>query len=252
MKDARPKPPDLSLVSPFLRSGDTLEPPERAETGERAGAGAEGPDFPAGRAELTEVFASGGDAGAIGFALAQLPAGKPLLWVQDRLSAFEAGRPHGGGLKRFGADPDRLVLVCARDAGDVLWTMEEGLKCAALGGVIGEVWGAARALDFTASKRLALRAERTGIPVTLLRFSAPEDLSAARRRWRVTSLPSAPHPGDPKAPGAPRWRAELFRARDRTPGVWEAEYDGAAHRLRLAPTLPDPALAPAQLRAASG
>lgn len=243
MKDAPVHTPDLRLVSPFTRPGEAGETPAT-----------EGDDavFPAGRPELTEVFAAGGDAGAIGFTLAQLPAGKPLLWVQDRLSGLETGRPHGAGLKRFGVDPDRLVLVCARDAGDVLWTMEEGLKCASLGGVIGEVWGTPRVLDFTASKRLALRADRTGIPVTLLRFCAPEDLSAARRRWRIASLPSAPHPHDPRAPGRPRWRAELFRARDRSPGVWEAEYDGAAHRLHLVAPLPDPALATPLRRAGGG
>ncbi|WP_417518791.1 ImuA family protein [Minwuia sp.] len=192
---------------------------------------------------MAELFAQSQDASAIGFALGQIPAGKPVFWVQDRLSALEMGRPYGLALKRFGVDPEQLVLVCARDAKDVLWSMEEALKCTVLGAVIGEVWGDPKVCDFTASKRLAVRAEKAGTHAFLIRFGASESLSAARRRWRVSSLASSTHPHDPRAPGKARWRAELFRARDTRPGIWEAGYDATAHRLDLSAPLPDPALA---------
>jgi len=198
--------------------------------------------------QLVEVFAAPCDLGAVGFALAQVPAGKPVLWVQDRMCGLETGRPHGHALGRFGGDPDKLILACARNAADVLAAMEEGLKCSALGAIIGEIWGDPRALDFTATKRLALRAERSGVATFLIRFGGSETLSAARQRWRIGSAASAPHPHDPRAPGAPRWCVELFRARDARPGRWEAGYDIAAHRLDLTAALPDPALAPAQPR----
>lgn len=197
-----------------------------------------------GKPQLVEVFSETRDVGAVGFVLAQVPRGQPVLWVQDRMSAQETGRPHGRALARFGGDPDRLILACARHAEDVLWTMEEGLACPTLGAVIGEIWGDPKVLDFTATKRLAMRAERVGVPAFLLRFGGgAASASVARRRWRVVSGPSAPHPHDPRAPGEPRWRTELFRARDARPGRWEGGYDSATHRLHLAAALRDPALA---------
>ena len=194
-------------------------------------------------AQLAEVFAQSRDMGATGFVLAQVPRERPIVWVLDRMAARQAGWPYGPGLRGFGVDPDRLVLVCARRAADVLWSMEEALACRSLGAVIGEIWGMPQALDFTVTKRLAIRAERAGVPCFLIRYAAEETLSAARRRWRVSSLASAPHPFDPRAPGAPRWHTALFRARDTKPGDWEAGYDRQAHRLDFSAAVSDPALA---------
>ena len=39
-------------------------------------------------------------------------------------------------------------------------------------------------------------------------------------RWEVTSAPSAAPYWNAQAPGAPRWQAELFRARAQAPGAW--------------------------------
>lgn len=180
---------------------------------------------------LSEVFpARTGDCAALGFVLAQIPQAKaPILWVQDRLSGKECGRPSLAG---FGADRP-LITVDLTRAADVLLAMEDGLRCKALGAVIGEVWGDPSVLDFTATKRLALRAEAAGIPCWLIRQAAPPNLSAARERWRIASAPSAPHPHDPRAPGMPRWSLDLFRSRYRPPGQWMALYDGSANRLDL-------------------
>ncbi|MGB7404786.1 MAG: hypothetical protein WA906_03785, partial [Pacificimonas sp.] len=225
----RPHPP-LSLVS------NDNHVPGRHESAVPNGQPA--PPVLPGPPQLAEAFADGGDVAAAGFVLAQIPRGTgELLWVQDRMSGLETGRPYGQAFARYGADADKLVLACARHAADVLWTLEEGLSCRALTAIVGEIWGDPKALDFTATKRLAMRAERQGVPVFLIRFNAHPNLSAARRRWRVTSLPSLPDPHDEKAPGAPRWRAELFRTRGDRPGVWEAHYDGSAHRLHLAAPL---------------
>ena len=199
--------------------------------------------FPPARPQLAELFCDFRDGAAAGFALAQIAqGGRQVLWLQERMVALETGRPFGHGCERFGCGADRLVLACARNAGDLLWAMEEGLRCGSLAAIIGEAWANPRALDFTASKRLAIRAERQGVPVFLLRYNAVPDLSAARRRWRVRALPSMPHPHDAKAPGAPCWEAELLRARDARPGTWQVRYDRAAHRLDPLPPLRDPAV----------
>ncbi|MXO86556.1 hypothetical protein GRI38_11025 [Altererythrobacter aurantiacus] len=196
--------------------------------------------------QLVELFGHFRDAGVAGFALAQIPAGGRVLWVQERMVALETGRPFGQAFARFRGDPDNLVLACSRNTTDLLWTMEEGLKNCSLSAIIGEIWGDPRVLDFTATKRLAMRAERRGVRVFLIRFQGHPDLSAARQRWNIHSLPSAPHPYDAKAPGAPRWNAELFRARTIRPSTWQAQYDRAAHRLDLVPAFPDGAMDPSQ------
>lgn len=189
------------------------------------------------RFTLSEAFVeTAADAAALGFALARLPRGqRPLLWVQDRLSRKESGFPSLAGL---GAARPLITLNLSR-ATDVLWAMEDGLRCRSLGGVIGEIWGDPAALDFTATKRLALRSEAAGVPCWLIRRAAHPNLSAARDRWRIGARPSAPHPHDPQAPGAPRWAVELFRSRHAKPGAWVATYDRAADRVDLVAAVSD-------------
>ncbi len=191
-------------------------------------------------ATLVEIFVSPHDAGAVGLALAHLKPEGRVLWVQDRMTQLETGLPAAPAFSRFGNVGNRLVLTSAKTARDTLWSIEEGLRCGALGGIIGEIWGAPSSLDFTATKRLALRAERQKVPVFLIRLAGTPALSAARERWQIASLPSAPHRYDPDAPGAPRWRAELFRSRGRRPGTWEVEYDRQTHCFDLVSPLRNP------------
>ena len=190
---------------------------------------------------LSEVFAaSPSDAGGVGFVMSTA-AGRaaPILWLQDLMSQAESGRPYLPGLI-----PARTVIhVTLPRAADVLWAMEEGLRCASLAMVIGEVWGAPPVLDFTATRRLATRAEASDLPCWLLRRGAVPDLSAARNRWRVASLPSLPHRHDAAAPGDPRWQVELFRARKAHPGTWVASYDRAADSVGFSAPFRDGAVA---------
>jgi protein ImuA len=171
---------------------------------------------------LSELFAAHPrDGGWAGFLLAQIDRSKPVLWVQERMAILESGRIHPPGLA--GGD---LVHVEARDARDALWAMEEGLRCSALSCVIGELWSDPQALDFTATRRLAVAAERFGVAAFLIRLGGHADLSGARMRWRVASAPSLANPLDPKAPGTPAWDAELFRARGHPPGRWSLAHEG--------------------------
>jgi protein ImuA len=190
---------------------------------------------------LSEVFSTTStDGGVAGFVMSSIPRrDAPILWVQDHMSQNEAGRPYLPGL--MARRP--IIHITLPRAADVLWAMEEGLRCAALGAVIGEVWGAPPSLDFTATKRLATRAEGNNLACWLIRRGAVPDLSAARNRWRVASLPSLAHPHDRHAPGDPRWQVELFRARQGPPGTWVARYDRAADRVDFSATFRDGAVA---------
>jgi protein ImuA len=171
---------------------------------------------------LSEIFAAHPrDCGWAGFLLVQVGREKPVLWVQDRMAILESGRIHPPGLPS-----QNLIHVEARDARDALWAMEEGVRCAALSCVIGELWGDPRALDFTATRRLAVASERSGVPCWLVRLGGIANLSGARMRWRLASAPSLLNPLDGRAPGLPAWDAELFRARGMPPGRWNLAHEG--------------------------
>ena len=135
------------------------------------------------RPTLGEVFAaSPRDCGWAGFLLPHLDMSKPVLWVQDRMAILESGRIYPPGL----CEAD-ILHVEARDARAALWAMEEGVRCSALSAVIGELYGDPAALDFTATRRLAVASERSGVPCWLVRLAGTANLSGARMRWRVAS-----------------------------------------------------------------
>ncbi|MFL6752324.1 MAG: ImuA family protein [Sphingomicrobium sp.] len=176
---------------------------------------------------LSELFAAHPrDGGWAGFLLAQLDRSKPLLWVQERMAIVESGRVHPPGLPG-----DNLIHVEARDARDALWAMEEGVRCSCLSAVIGELWGDPRVLDFTATRRLAVASERSGTPCWLVRLGGEANLSGARMRWRVASMPSLVNPLDPRAPGLAACDAELFRARGHPPGRWSLAHEAGVFHL---------------------
>jgi protein ImuA len=180
---------------------------------------------------LSELFAvQPRDGGWAGFLLAQLGTRKPLLWVQERMAILESGRVHPPGLP--GHD---FIQVEARDARDALWAMEEGLRCSGLSAVIGELRGDPKALDFTATRRLAVASERSGVAAFLIRLGGHANLSGARMRWRIASAPSRANDLDSRAPGAPAWDAELFRARGMPPGRWTVGHEADRFHLVAAP-----------------
>ena len=188
---------------------------------------------------LQEIFAGPHPSSAAGFALGQLRgSGGPILWVQERTAMREGGRPFAHGLPgRFD-----LIHVAASNARHALWAMEEGLRCKALSAVIGELWGEPAALDFTATRRLAVASEAHGVPAFLLRLGGAPNLSGARQRWRIGPAPSPTHRWNPAAPGSAAFTAELFRSRTRAPATWTVHHDAAANRLDLAPEAGDRAL----------
>ncbi|MGX7952467.1 hypothetical protein ACWPM1_07855 [Tsuneonella sp. HG249] len=181
-------------------------------------------------AHHSEVFACGREASGVAVALAfaadALPESddRALLWVQDKAALKLGGRPYRPGLPR--AFRNRLIHVVADQAEDALFAIEEGLRCHDLCAVIGEVTGNSKVLDFTASRRLTLTAEKHGLPLWLVRLGAAPDLSSARMRWKVVAAPSPRPRWNADAPGTPSWRAELFRARMHSPGTWILRDDG--------------------------
>lgn len=169
---------------------------------------------------LHEVFSderrNGG--AALGFALAQarglLTAERPaILCMQLVRETQDMGLPYGAGLKSFGIDPDNVVLTRAENIVELLWAIEEAVNCRAVAAVVADIGNHPKALDFTASRRLSLRAESAGTSVFLTRYGQEREASAARLRWRVSPGVSGALAYDARAPGGPRWRVELEKGR---------------------------------------
>lgn len=194
----------------------------------------------------TELFASGKDAAGAALALAMAAREacapddhRPFLWVQDAGAIRLSGRPYRPGLPP--GLRHRLIHVAAREAKDALFALEEGLRCRDLAFVLGEIAGNPAALDFTASRRLSLAAQRHGVPLWLVRLDARHDLGSARMRWDVAPATSPPPRWNPEAPGAPRWRADLFRAHVFQPGQWILGPHDTAEGAGGLAAFPDPA-----------
>jgi protein ImuA len=229
------------------------------------------------RGALHEVGGVGPDAedGAVPAAFiaglcARLDPGKPVLWCE-----MGAGELYGPGLAAAGLAPGRLILARPRNVADLLWAMEEGLKCRALAAVVGEM----AALSGPASRRLQLAAEATGVTAFALRrgekFPQTKPIfvenkanlasetkpiggetkpisaipNAAVTRWHVAALPG----GDTGEPGLgrPLWRLDLWRVRGGAPAGWIVEASDATGHVALPAALGDGAARQERRRASA-
>lgn len=173
------------------------------------------------------------------------PGGKTILWLRTEQAERRSGRVYGPGLAALGLDPRTLVLVVARDDEALLQATVDAARCAGLGAVIAECWRNPRALDLTASRRLMLAAEASGVTVFLLRIDAAPSANACDTRWAVRSAPSAALAAN--APGRPALDIELLRRRaGPAGGTWRMEWDRDAQLFR------DPALSGAVVRFPAG
>jgi protein ImuA len=180
------------------------------------------------RGAVHEVFSddprNGGT--ALGFALAAarplVHAARPaIIFVQLVHEAEEVGLPYAPGLSHFGIDPETVTLVRTATVAELLWAIEESVACTAVASVIADLAAPHKALDFTASRRLALRAETAGTSVFIVRYGREREASAARFRWRVMPATSTPPLFDDRAPGLPRFAIGLEKGRIR--GVVQGE-----------------------------
>ncbi len=181
------------------------------------------------RGALHEIFAAqtADEPSAAGFGvmLAIRASGKrPVVWVRQDFVGVEMGEIYAPGINELGLSPDRLILVRARDGPSVLRAGEEAARCPPLGAVIIEPWGAPKMLDLVASRRLALAAARSNVPLFMVRAGAQPEPSAALTRWRIRAALSTPLEAD--APGHPAFNVELLRDKAGAAGRnWIVEWD---------------------------
>ncbi|MPR05610.1 ImuA family protein [Microvirga tunisiensis] len=158
----------------------------------------------------------------------------PILWCLTRRDLFAPG------LHQVGLHPDRVIYAETSHDRDILPLVEEGLREKGLGAVVGEV----TRLGLTASRRLQLAAEGSGVPALVLRrwwTVAEKDLTnlptAATTRWRIApaSSETMPAPGL----GRERWQVDLVRCRGAEPHSWIVEACDEKGRLALPADLAD-------------
>ncbi len=181
------------------------------------------------RATLHEFFAEAlaNEPAAAAFAIClalRASGGRPILWVRQDFVGLEMGEIYAPGLAELGLSPKQLILVRTRDAPSVLRAGEEAARCSPLGAVLIEPWGNPKTLDLVATRRLALAAARSNLPLFMVRAGGAPTPSVASTRWSIRSAPSRPF--EAEAPGHPCFSAQLLRDRAGVAGQdWIVEWN---------------------------
>ena len=168
---------------------------------------------------------------ATGFVLG-LAASKQtrVCWIAEDMARLESGEPYGPGLDSFILAPERLLSVNVAHPRDLLWAMEEALRCRAIGAVIGELRHVK--IDAVAVRRLSLAAAETGALALLLRAEPAHDASTAATRWIVGAAPSSF--ARSFETNAPSFTTHLVRNRRGPTGSWILEWSDTDERFVLA------------------
>ena len=177
------------------------------------------------------------DAGAVaGFVLALVAIlrnvfpPRPVLWIGTADIFGEAGYPYALGLSSgFGLKADDLLFAEAARLTDALWIAEEAAGLKALAAVILEVRGNPAPLNLNATRRLHVRAQRSGRPLFLLRQAAFPDPTAAPVRLVVSpasaGLRSTIAGPLPRSIGPPAFTVALSKSRFAKPGQVTLEWN---------------------------
>lgn len=141
-------------------------------------------------------------------------SGGTCVWISSARKLFPPG------LKAFGVQPDNVIFVDLKREREILWVMEEALKCEGLAAVVGET----PEISLTASRRLQLAVEHSRVTGFLLRHNPRNgNPIASVARWKIAPLKSELESNMPGI-GHPRWIVQLERVRNGRPGTWQVEW----------------------------
>jgi protein ImuA len=142
--------------------------------------------------------------------------GAACVWISMARKLFPVS------LCLFNVEPERIIFMDVAREKDVLWIMEEALKCEGLAAVVAEL----NELSLIESRRLQLAVESSGVTGFILRKDARKAVSTvATARWKISPVPSEMEEGMPGV-GFPRWKVELTKVRNGNPGNWILEWGG--------------------------
>ncbi len=144
----------------------------------------------------------------------------PVIWVGNNISVFPPT------LKAFGIAPEKIIFIELKKEKEILWVIEETLKCEGLAAVIGEI----KELTFTQSRRLQLAVEKSKVTGFIIRNNPKAiNITACVTRWKITSLPGE-NKDDLPGVSFPRWNVDLLKVRNGKPATWQIEYSAGRFR----------------------
>ncbi len=157
------------------------------------------------------------------------------MWISEAARARQQGRLYPPGLVELGLNPDHILHINAADAVSVLRAAADAVRSTAVGAVIAELSGKSpKGLDLTATRRLALSAQKSGTIALLVRSQASTLPSAAFSRWEVAAAPSIALAAN--AVGYPTFTVNLLRHRRGLTGLTHnLEWNRATQRFQDAP-----------------
>lgn len=153
------------------------------------------------------------------------------LWISHKRTLFPPA------LKFFNIEPHRVIFIDVQNEKDLLWMVEEALKCQALTAVVGEL----KEINLTESRRLQLAVEQSRVTGFLHRINPRNTTTIASvARWKVSHLPSETVRGLPGV-GFSRWNVELLKVRNGEPGKWKLQWSAGRfeHVIRYKVTKPE-------------
>lgn len=140
--------------------------------------------------------------------------GGACIWISTSGTVFPTA------LQTFNINPERIVFIHLKSEKDLLWAMEEALRCDSLAAVVAEI----REVSFTESRRLQLAVEQSRVTGFVIRHQPRSiNTTAFVSRWRITPLASELEDDIPGV-GFPRWNVELLKIRNGKPGSWQLEW----------------------------
>ena len=145
------------------------------------------------------------------------------LWINSSPTIFAPA------FKTFGIEPDKIIFINLKKEKEILWVIEEALKCDGLATVVGKL----QHFDFTASRRFQLAVEQSGVTGFIFcPYQKTHRTTASTTRWKITSLPGE-WINDMPGVGFPKWNVELLKVRNGKPGTWQVGWmDGKFHHER--------------------
>lgn len=147
------------------------------------------------------------------------------VWIGPSQSIFPAA------LKFFNVEPDKIIFINTKKPKELLWLIEETLKCEGLAAVVGEI----AEVTFTESRRLQLAVEQSRATGFLIRNTSRKiNANACTARWKISPCASIITDDIPGI-GFPAWNIELLKIRNGKPGKWQMQW---AYNKLL--SIPDP------------
>lgn len=148
-----------------------------------------------------------------------------VLWISHKKILFPPS------LSNYGLKPHQVLTIEVQRQKDVMWVMEESLKCPALTAVIGEV----AQLDFTASRRLQLAVEQSNVTGFVLQTTQKKvNTTACVARWSIEPAISE-SVGDLPGVGFPKWKVELHKVRNGRAGIWHVHWANSRFQVTTLP-----------------